>query len=193
MSKEWLIEEKLRDAIVYAAEKHDTQARKGTSIPYLVHPMNVCKILLRYGAGLDLAMAGVLHDVVEDTEATTEEIAERFGARVAELVSGASEPDKGADWRTRKEHTVHSVSLCDDLDLLALKCADKLDNLRDIQFDYEQEGESFWGRFNTPKGKSDQEWYYGTLSEAFSNKLRHSQWEPMARALREEFRLVFSS
>lgn len=183
MGKEWMISQRVREAVVFAAEQHGCQARKGTRIPYLVHPMNVAKWLIRYGASEELAIAGVLHDVVEDTPATVEEVEKRFGERVACLVQGASEADKAADWRTRKQATVNHVLECDDLELLALKCADKLDNLSDIAFDLSMEGEVLWKRFNTPNGRPDQAWYYGTLARAFSEKLAGTDWQNMAQAL----------
>jgi len=169
--------------VSFATEHHGGQARKGTTIPYIVHPLNVCKHLLRYGAGDDLASAGVLHDVLEDTQATYSQVEELFGERVALLVYHAGEPDKSADWQTRKEHTVQAVRKSEDLELLALKCADKLDNLSDIRFDFQMLGDDLWLRFNTPNGVSDQKWYYSTLSSTFVEKLEGSRWEPLAVGL----------
>lgn len=191
MGKEWFIGEKLQKAVAFATEQHANQARKGTKIPYIVHPMNVCKALIRFGAGEDLAAAGVLHDVVEDTPATREQVADLFGERVADLVEHASEPDKDADWRTRKEHTVAAVNACTDIELLALKCADKYDNLCDIHFDFNDLGEALWDRFNTPNGASDQKWYYGTLANCFSEKLKGTQWQRLAESLQEQVQAVF--
>lgn len=189
--KNWEVDPLVAEAVTFAAQNHGVQARKGTLIPYLVHPMNVGKSLIRYGAGTDLAIAGILHDLVEDTPATLDDVRERFGDRVAELVEHASEPDKDADWRTRKQHTVSSVETCNDIELLALKCADKLDNLRDTSFDLSQEGEVLWERFNTPNGKVDQAWYYGALSDVFSKKLSGTQWQELAEALRTLVKSLF--
>ena len=191
MSKTWEIEELVADACQFAAQQHGTQARKGTAIPYIVHPLNVAKYLIRYGAETDLAIAGVLHDVVEDTPATVDDVRERYGDRVAELVEHASEPDKNADWRTRKEHTVNAARVCQDLEMLALKCADKLDNLKDIRFDYGHEGDALWERFNTPLGKSDQQWYYSALCEVFTAKLTGTQWQGLADELTCELNAIF--
>jgi (p)ppGpp synthase/HD superfamily hydrolase len=191
VGKEWHTDSRLQAAVLYATEQHGSQARKGTQTPYLVHPLSVCKLLLRYNSSTDLAIAGVLHDVIEDTPATAIEVAERFGGRVAELVVHASEPDKGADWRTRKQRTVDSAAQCQDMELIALKCADKLDNLQDIRFDYSVGGEEFWNRFNTPNGKPDQAWYYGILGQIFLSKLEGSQWEGLALSLQHEFEATF--
>jgi (p)ppGpp synthase/HD superfamily hydrolase len=191
MSKEWLIDDKLQKAAAFATQQHGNQARKGTSIPYIVHPMSVCKTLIRHGAGVDLATAGVLHDVVEDTPATRQMVAELFGERVADLVEHASEPDKDADWLTRKEHTVQAVNACNDVELLALKCADKLDNLCDIRFDFSLLGDELWNRFNTPNGVTDQKWYYGTLADCFSDKLKGTQWQRMSESLQDQVSAVF--
>ena len=84
---------RISSAIQFAMEAHKEEFRKGTTIPYIVHPLDVLSILLKNGAGEDLAIAGVLHDVTEDTDYTLQDIQSRFGDKVAILVEGASEPE----------------------------------------------------------------------------------------------------
>jgi (p)ppGpp synthase/HD superfamily hydrolase len=95
-------------ALSFAVERHGAvrQTRKGTSFPYVVHPIRVAEILDRFGYSEDTVVAGLLHDTVEDAEVRYEELARRFGERVATLVEKASEHDKSLDWRPRKEHTI---------------------------------------------------------------------------------------
>src|SRR5688500_431268 len=93
-------------ALMLAARAHRDQLRKGTDIPYIAHPVHVSLILIRHGFGEDLAIAGLLHDVVEDTDVPLERIAAEFGDTVARLVAAVSET-KTADgaerpWEQRK-------------------------------------------------------------------------------------------
>ena len=89
--------ERLNEAIVFATERHAGQVRKGSGKPYIVHPLEVLTILTDMEAGADVLIAGVLHDTVEDTGTTIEEIRSRFGDAVADLVAGCSE-DKSKSW-----------------------------------------------------------------------------------------------
>lgn len=117
-----------------------------------------------------LIVAGILHDVVEDTPVTIEEVASRFDKRVAELVAGASEQVKlnktesgDTSWRSRKKHTLEHLENSPDIDSLLVSCADKLDNAQAIKHDLLKDGDTFWSRFNA--GKEDQYWYYKSLTD----------------------------
>jgi (p)ppGpp synthase/HD superfamily hydrolase len=162
-------------AIKFVAKAHQGQYRKGTNIPYISHLMNVMKILCENGCDKEIITAGILHDVVEDTSVTIEQVERLFGKRVATLVEGASEPDhmrKGKDgktsWWLRKQHTIEFITKEATLEQLLVSCADKLDNAEAIRQDYVQNGEKLWERFNAPK--SDQQWYYTTLAIAFEQR-----------------------
>jgi (p)ppGpp synthase/HD superfamily hydrolase len=128
------------------------QARKGTSFPYVIHPLRVGEILYRHGCDRDVIRAGLLHDTIEDAQVTREELAERFGERVAELVVGASEPDKTAPWREWKEHTIAQVGTAPD-DVLEVLAADKLDNVRSIKESLAERGDETWKIFNAGDGR----------------------------------------
>ena len=82
---------RIHKAIEFATLKHQGQTRKGTDIPYIVHPIEVMQILTASGCEEDIIIAGILHDTLEDTNTEREEIVEAFGARVAELVAHESE------------------------------------------------------------------------------------------------------
>lgn len=154
----------LNEAINFATEKHAGQFRKGTARPYIVHPLEVVQILETMGADEELLMAGVLHDTLEDTEATEEEIRTRFGEGVAELVRGHTE-DKRKSWQERKQQAIAEVQEA-GLRMKMLVLADKLSNLRDMSRDYREVGEVLWERFRAPKER--QSWYYHGIQEALA-------------------------
>ncbi|MBI3926387.1 MAG: bifunctional (p)ppGpp synthetase/guanosine-3',5'-bis(diphosphate) 3'-pyrophosphohydrolase [Armatimonadetes bacterium] len=180
---------RLFEAIDFATLQHRGQLRKGTSIPYIVHCVSVGKMLMQLGSAEDVAIAGILHDVVEDTEAELEEVRQRFGSRVADLVDGVSEPDKQLPWRDRKEHAIAKARSTDDLELLAIKCADKLDNIQDMRHDHSRIGEKLWERFKAPRDK--QLWYHTTLCDLFEQRLMGSPWEELAFRYRAEVAWLF--
>jgi (p)ppGpp synthase/HD superfamily hydrolase len=147
------------------------------------------RFLARLGAPAHLQAAAVLHDVVEDTEATLEEITQRFGERVASLVEGATEKDKTLGWMERKLAAIAHAEESDDLELLVLKCVDKLDNLSDIREDHELHGESLWARFKADQAA--QMWYYGTLTRLFEGRLAGTRYALLALQIRTVYEVVF--
>lgn len=154
-----LIEEALR----FAAVRHDGQFRKGTTIPYVTHPVAVSMLLIEDRQPIPVVAAGLLHDVLEDTSTTAEEIERQFGREVARLVQAVSEPGKHHSWEERKRVTIQKVHAL-QYDEVALLAADKLHNLRSIRLDIEREGKQVWGRFKRPL--RDQSWYYHELLHA---------------------------
>jgi (p)ppGpp synthase/HD superfamily hydrolase len=176
-------------AIEFAARAHSGQYRKGTGVPYLVHPLNVAQLLIRAGASEPVSAAGVLHDVVEDTAATLNEIAAHFGTRVAQLVEGASEPDKTDTWENRKGHTIRFLKSTPDPDLLCLSLADKLDNIRSLREDLQINGEAAWARFN--RGRDQQRWYYTSLASVYSARVSSPCGIVLLKPFLVEVELVF--
>ena len=154
----------LHEALYFAARAHDGQRRKGTDIPYIVHPYEVAQILMAEGAEEEVIIAGLLHDTVEDTSVTLEDIRQAFGEQVALMVLACSE-NKEESWEERKQHTIRYVKMHCPYEVMLIVCADKLSNLRSIRDDLEQIGESLWERFH--RGRSEQRWYYESLLEAF--------------------------
>ncbi len=180
---------KLYDAITLAAQAHHSQVRKGTEIPYLVHPLAVAAILIRADSPEHVVVAGVLHDTLEDTQVTREAIEARFGRRVMELIATVSEPDKTASWEARKSHTLHTLASTPLDDALLVAVADKLDNSRSIREGLESEGERFWARFNRPRDR--QAWYYRGLEAIFSERLTQPPGAVLAAEFATEIRRVF--
>lgn len=177
------------EAIVYATECHKGQFRKGTAIPYIVHPLSMLRFVARLDAPAELQAAAVLHDVVEDTEATLDDVRSRFGDRVAALVEGATEHDKTLGWMERKQAAISHAEHSEDLELLVLKCADKLDNLSDIREDHELHGETIWARFKADHAA--QMWYYGTLTRLFMARLAGSPYEALAVQIKSVYEFIF--
>jgi (p)ppGpp synthase/HD superfamily hydrolase len=177
------------EALEFATLAHKGQYRKGTRIPYIVHPLNAARTLIESGCEETLVAAALLHDVVEDTHYTLTDVRDRFGIRVAELVDGASEPNRLASWETRKTHTIESLKTTPDADLLLVAIADKLDNLRSVREDIALRGEATWSRFR--RGRDKQEWYYRSLRDVFTERLETAPGVRLASLLAAEFDLVF--
>ena len=163
----------LADAFAFAVGAHNNATRKSGTL-YISHPMDVASILLKENAPLELVMAGLLHDVVEDTDVDIETISSKYGQQVADYVNAVTEPEelrqpasgnKAHTWKQRKEHTI-SVIKSADREIKLLSCADKLANIRDLISELSIDGECFWDKFNAPK--KEQEWYYRSMLEAFA-------------------------
>lgn len=151
----------LEKAIEFAMEAHMGASRKGTNRPYILHPLETLQILASMNADTNLMIAGVLHDTLEDTDATLLEIYDRFGVDVAALVNGHTE-DKRKIWYVRKLATVSALPN-ENIRQKALAMADKVANMRNMLTDYKRIGEELWDRFNAPKHL--QAWYYSKLND----------------------------
>ena len=155
-------------AIQFAAEKHSDQTRKASTIPYIAHLMGVASLVLEAGGDEDLAIAALLHDVVEDCGGAPilTEVRRRFGKRVAHVVDGCtdSDTDPKPPWRERKENYLRHLKRADAGTRL-VSAADKLNNIRSILTDYREIGESVWARFNG--GRDGTLWYYRALRDEF--------------------------
>lgn len=173
--------DKVTKAIEFAARAHDGMMRKKDKTPYILHPLEAAVIVGTMTADSDVISAAVLHDVVEDTEITIEEIEENFGSRVRRLVESETE-DKRADlppestWKIRKEESLEELANCGDRDVLVLWLGDKLSNMRSFYRIWKNEGESMWQSFNQ-KDPVQQEWYYSSIAELTSSLKDFSAWQ----------------
>lgn len=169
-----LLTPRFNDAFLFAAEKHAAQTRKQTRIPYIAHLMSVAALVLEAGGDEDLAIAALLHDVVEDCggKPMLEEVRRRFGDRVAHVVEGCTDADTSPKppWRERKQTYLEHLKQADN-DTRLVSAADKLHNAREILKDYREGGEQVWDRF---KGKREGTlWYYRALAHELS---RENNW-----------------
>jgi (p)ppGpp synthase/HD superfamily hydrolase len=148
-------------ALVYAADAHKDQTRKGTIVPYVAHVLAVASFALENGASEDEAIAALLHDTVEDSggEARLHEVQERFGPTVAEIVLGCTDTMETPKppWRERKETWLHALDGASPSVLLVAAC-DKLHNIRSLLVSVRNDGEAAWARFKG--GKEGTLWYY---------------------------------
>ena len=155
-------------AFQFAAEKHKSQTRKGKSVPYLAHLMSVAAIVLEFGGDEDCAIAGLLHDVVEDCggRPVLREIEKNFGPRVARIVEGCTDAfqEPKPPWRNRKQDYLERLRTV-DLDTRLVSACDKLDNARSVLRDFRKDGESTWQRFHG--GRQGTLWYYRALADVF--------------------------
>lgn len=155
-------------AFLFAAEKHKGQPRKASTVPYIAHLIGVASLVLEARGDEDLAIAALLHDVVEDCGGAPmlKEVRRRFGARVARIVDGCTDAYvyPKPPWRERKESYIARLR-GEDSDTRLVSAADKLNNVRSILSDYREVGESVWSRFNGGRGGTL--WYYRTLRDEF--------------------------
>ena len=158
-------------AIVFATEAHEGQFRKGTQIPYILHPMEAAAIVGTMTTDNEVIAGAVLHDVVEDTDTTIDDIQDMFGDRVAFLVYSESENKREnlsaqSTWKIRKQETLDHLKKA-PLDVKMITLGDKLSNIRAIYRDYNTIGDALWQRFNQ-KDKNEHAWYYGSFTETLS-------------------------
>ena len=162
---------RLQRAFRYAADKHAGQTRKQTAVPYLSHLMAVASLVLEAGGDEDMAIAALLHDVVEDCGGMPrlQEVRKKFGARVARIVEGCTDSfgEPKPDWIERKKDYLREVKHA-DRETRLVSASDKLHNVRTILADYRKNGEAIWARFNGKKEGTL--WYYRALSDEYQRR-----------------------
>jgi len=158
-------------ALVLAAELHRHQLRKGTAVTYVTHLLAVAAIVLEYGGDEDQAIAGLLHDAVEDQGGAPmlARIREEFGDRVADVVEACTDTDEvpKPPWQARKDAYIRHLADVRE-DALIVSMADKLHNVRSIAADYRTVGEEVWSRFTGARAGTL--WYYRALVKAFQGR-----------------------
>ena len=156
-------------AIIFAVKAHSGTERRGKGYPYIVHPLEAVEIVATMTKDQELLAAAALHDTVEDTHVTVDQIRAEFGDRVAALVAaesdempaGVSEEDS---WHSRKQAAIDRLSKAGrDAKMVAL--GDKLSNMRAIARDYAVQGDELWNLFHA-KDPKDHEWHYRGLADA---------------------------
>ena len=158
-------------AIIFAVRAHAGTERRGKGFPYIVHPMEAVEIVATMTPDQEMLAAAALHDVVEDTDVTIEQIRNEFGDRVASFVAAESdEPHQSRDsvenWRARKRAAIDRLARAShDTKIVAL--GDKLSNMRAIARDYDLQGDALWDLFHA-KDPKDHEWHYRGLAESLS-------------------------
>ena len=169
MANKPLNTELLDRAIVFAVRAHAGTERRGKGFPYIVHPMEAVEIVATMTPDQELVAAAALHDTVEDTDVTVEQIRAEFGDRIASLVvaesdtieQGVSEEDS---WHARKQAAIDRLA-SDSYETKRVALGDKLSNMRAIARDYAMQGDALWSLFHT-KDPKEHEWHYRGLADA---------------------------
>ena len=191
-----MLTDRYKQALQYAAEVHEGHTKKGSDVAYLSHLLSVSALVMENDGDEDEAIAGLLHDSVEDRGDTYQtrcgakppigraalkhDIEKLFGARVRDLVMHCTDDEylpegkpsqKGSaeEWKTRKKHYLARLATQADTGAFRVSCADKLHNARAILVDYETLGEEVWQRFRT-QSKADQLWYYRNLAQILGQR-----------------------
>lgn len=159
-------------AAVFAIEAHRNTERRGKAFPYIIHPMEAAAITATLTSDPELLAAAILHDTVEDTDVTIDDILRNFGQRVADIVAAESDklnpckPEQDT-WRERKAAAINRIANA-SMDVKMVAMGDKLSNMRAIERDYEKLGDELWTIFHAPGGRADHEWHYRGLAKSLS-------------------------
>lgn len=178
-------------AAEFVMEAHRGQTRKSSDIPYVSHLFEVAGILMEHKACENLVIAGLLHDVLEDTNKTIADMECLFAPskakEIIKLVLADTEKDKSMPWKQRKLETIGYLKRTKSKNGILLIAADKLSNLRSFYRTLQDCGESMWQDYNS--GKEDQHWYYETIGELLNNKL--SNYNKINKEYKELLKVVF--
>lgn len=180
---------KILEAIQIANQAHKDQKRKTDGTPYISHPVSVGILLQNARADDDVIIAGILHDVLEDTDLKKEEIEINFGGAVLELVEAVTEDKSISDWKTRKTHYLEKIKNHSNRAVL-VSVADKYHNLFTLWKEGEKLKETIWEKFNA--GKEKQFWFYDELCKIFEEK-KGVQDLDMVRDIRILIRNIFEN
>ncbi|MBP5173168.1 MAG: bifunctional (p)ppGpp synthetase/guanosine-3',5'-bis(diphosphate) 3'-pyrophosphohydrolase [Bacteroidales bacterium] len=177
-------------AIIFAVRAHSGTERRGKGYPYIVHPLEAVEIVATMTADQELLAAAALHDTVEDTDVTVEQIRAEFGDRIAALVAeesdqfeaGVSEEDS---WHARKRAAIDRLAKASrDAKIVAL--GDKLSNMRAIARDYAVKGDELWNIFHA-KDPKDHEWHYRGLADSLRELEDTFAFKEFERLINEVF------
>ena len=191
MANKYLDTDLLDRAIIFAVKAHHNTERRGKGLPYIVHPMEAVEIVATITPDQELLAAAALHDTIEDTDVTVEDIRREFGDRVAELVhaesdqftEGVSEEDS---WHDRKQAAIDRLrNASHDAKIVAM--GDKLSNMRTIYRDYQMIGDDLWNIFHV-KDKASHEWHYRGLADSLSELRDTFAYQEFVRLIDEVFK-----
>ncbi len=169
----------IEEAVLYATVMHQGMLRKLDNTPFIMHPLEVAQILNTLTDDQEIIAAGILHDIVEDTFGTIDEIEKRFGSRVAFLVSHETEKDhpgesRAESWKRRKEDSLKVLAACEDEGVRLLWIADKLSNLRSLAREYSKRGDTLWDSFHQRDSKMHL-WYYQSVARLLEPYLENTE------------------
>ena len=173
-------------AVIFATNAHNGQTRKGTNLPFIIHPLEVAAIVAAMTLDEDMLCAAVLHDVVEDCDdISIEDIRHEFGDVVASYVYQESE-DKSKTWVERKGHSIDFLKNYAQRNAKIIALGVKFVKIGALDFDYKILGEELWQRFNM-KDKKMQGWYYRGMIEGFADLSEFHEYEEYCQLVNEVF------
>ena len=192
MRKERTIDTHIVDhAIRFAIEAHEGVARKGTDLPYIVHPLEALAVVATITSDQELLAAAVLHDVVEDAGISIDDIRREFGPHIADIVEGETDQEVQGlshvdSWRQRKQAAVDRLAKASrDVQIVAL--GDKLSNMRSMARNLRQQGGRLWQRFNE-KDPRQHAWYYHQLTKSLSPLSDTDAYQEFLELVKQVFR-----
>lgn len=173
------------EAIRFALNAHSGMRRKSDCTPYILHPMEAAIIAASLTDDEEVLAAAMLHDTVEDTDTTLDDIREKFGERVAELVASETEnkrPDLPAaeTWRIRKEESLEELRNSKDPAVRILWLGDKLSNIRSLYKSWLDKGDLIWNDFNQ-KDPAQHGWYYRQIASILNEYVDSVAWQEFNR------------
>ena len=191
MANKFIDTDLLDRAIIFAVKAHHNTERRGKGFPYIVHPMEAVEIVSSITPDQELLAAAALHDTIEDTDVTVEDIRREFGDRIADLVhaesdqftEGVSEEDS---WHDRKQAAIDRLRQAPyDAKIVAL--GDKLSNMRAIWRDYQTKGDDLWNIFHV-KDTASHEWHYRGLADSLSELSDTFAYQEFVRLIDDVFK-----
>ena len=190
MSNQPLNTDLLDRAIVFAVQAHAGTRRRGKGFPYIVHPMEAMAIVATLTDDQELLAAAALHDVVEDTDVTVEELRKAFGDRIAGLVAAETDnlEEKGSEedsWHGRKQAAMDRLA-ASPYEVKVVAIGDKLSNMRIIARDYAEVGDKLWDLFHA-KDRASHEWHYRGLADALRDLAGTPAFEEFERLINQVF------
>ena len=194
MANKYIDSDLLDRAIIFAVKAHHNTERRGKGFPYIVHPMEAVEIVATITSDQELLAAAALHDTVEDTDVTVEQIRAEFGDRIAELVHAESDQINGElfnganeteTWHARKQAAIDRLAAAShDAKIVAM--GDKLSNMRAIWRDYQLKGDAIWSIFHV-KDKASHEWHYRGLAASLKELEDTFAYQEFVRLIDEVF------
>jgi len=190
MSNKFMDTALLDRAIVFAVKAHHNSERRGKGFPYIVHPMEAVEIVATITPDQELLAAAALHDTIEDTDVTMEQIRAEFGDRIANLVQAESDHfvegvSEAESWHDRKQAAIDRLAAAPhDAKMVAL--GDKLSNMRAIWRDYQVKGDGLWEIFHVTD-KASHEWHYRGLAASLSELGDTFAYKEFVRLIDEVF------
>lgn len=179
-------------AVCLAAEAFDRKKRKGSGTPAVLHSLEAASIASLLTKDENIIAAAVLHDVVEDTDISLDEIRRDFGPRVAELVEAETENKRKElpavqTWHIRKQESIDLLRNSEDEGIKIIFLSDKLSNIRSIYSDMLKEGDTVWQKFNQ-KDPEEYYWYYKCIAEALIDLKDSASWQELSCLISRVFK-----